>query len=57
MVAGPPLEGGEVGLAAEEAEEREGEDRSERVSHAPRLPGVVDLSEGVEQRRDGSSHP
>ena len=57
MVSGPPLEAGEVGLAAEEAEERQGEDRSERVTHAPRLTGVVNLSEGVEQRCNGSGHP
>jgi hypothetical protein len=57
MVGGPPLEAGEVGLAAEQAEERQGEDRGERVADASRLAGVVDPSEGVEQRREWSGHP
>ena len=48
MIRGPTLEAGDVGLTTEQAEERQGQHRGERVTDAPRLARVVDLAEGVE---------
>jgi hypothetical protein len=56
-VGRPPPEAGEIGPAAEQAEERQGEDRGVRVADAPRLTGVVDLGEGVEQPGERGGHP
>ena len=57
MVLGPSLQAGHVGLAAEQAEEGQRQHGGVGVADAPGLAGVVDLGEGVEQRREGSGHP
>jgi hypothetical protein len=57
VVGGPALDAGEVDLAAKQAEESQGQHRGEGVADAPELAGVVDLSQGVEQRRQGCGHP
>ena len=57
MIAGPALQAGHVGLAAEQAEEDERRKRGIGVADPAGLAGVVDPGEGVEQGGDGSRHP
>lgn len=57
VVGGPPLQAGEVGLSGEQSEERQGEDRRERMADPPPLTGIVNLGEGVEQRGKSCVHP
>ncbi len=57
MIAGPALQAGHVGLAAEQAEEDQGQHRGVGVPDPAGLTGVVDLGEGIEQCGDGGRHP
>jgi hypothetical protein len=57
MVGSPALEGGEVGLAAAQAEERQGEHGREGVAHAPPPAGITDQGECIEAGGKCSGHP
>ncbi len=57
MVLGPPLEAGEVGRTAEQAEEGQRQQGRVGVADPPSLARIVDLAKGVEQSGNRSSHP
>ena len=57
MVVGPTLKTGHVGLATEQAEEGESESRGMRMADPARLSWVLDLGEGLEERRGWCRHP
>jgi hypothetical protein len=49
VVAGPALQGGQFGLTAHQAQQRQGQDRSEGVADAAGFAGVGDPTQGIEQ--------